>query len=329
MSLAYPLALAALGGCAATAVAVHDFFEGETLVADLIRTRRLARRDIADLDARAAAASERGPVVSLTTIPSRIGHIAMTIKSLLDQTLPPAEIRLNVPEHSRRENCGYEIPGWLAALATVTIVRCQDFGPATKLFPTLTSVPGDTAIVVVDDDRIYPPDFLENLAAHAEAEPDAALGLSGWVVPGDFTDRPTTLRSNLFMLPPAPIRARRIRKPVPIDILQGFSGYLVRPRFFPEMEAMLAHRDAPEAAFFVDDVWISGFCAAPKYAVPAKRAGFQMISRMSFYKASSLARVNRGEGTPETRNNTIVIRHLADRWTVGGHRLAGSRAPAG
>ncbi|WP_306030529.1 hypothetical protein [Stappia sp. MMSF_3263] len=329
MSLVHPLALAALGGCAATAVAVHDFFEGETLVADLIRTRRLARRDIAELDARAAAAPERGPVVTLTTIPSRIGHIAMTIKSLLDQSLPPAEIRLNVPEHSRRENCGYEIPGWLTGLATVTIVRCQDFGPATKLFPTLTRVPEDTAIVVVDDDRIYPPDFLENLAAHATAEPDAAFGLSGWVVPDDFIDRPTTLRSNLFMLPPAPIRARRLRRPVPIDILQGFSGYLVRPRFFPEMEAMLAHRDAPEAAFFVDDVWISGFCAAPKYVAPARRAGFQMISRMSFYKASSLARVNRGEGTPETRNNTIVIRHLADRWTVGGHRPAGSRAPAG
>ena len=120
-----------------------------------------------------------------------------------------------------------------------------------------------------------------------------------------------------------PIRARRLRAPRPIDILQGYSGYLVRPRFFPDMDAMLTHRDAPEAAFFVDDVWISGFCTAPKFVIPARRAGFQQWSRKSLYRTTSLGRINSGDGTPESRNNTIVIRHLADRWTVGGHRLAG------
>ena len=322
MSFVTGLVLAAIGGGAATAIAAHDFFEGETLIADLVRARRLARRDIGELDRKAQAAEARGPVVTLTTIPSRIEHIGMTLKSLLDQSLPPAEIRLNVPHHSRRENRGYEIPEWLSALATVAIVRCEDFGPATKLFPSLTALDADAAIVVVDDDRIYPPDFLKVLASEAEADRDAAIGLSGWVVPADLTDRPTTIRSNLYMQPPAPIRARRLRKRYEIDILQGFSGYLVRPRFFPDMEGMLTHRGAPPAAFYVDDVWISGHCAARKYVVPAARAGFQMITRQSFYRANSLGKVNSGEGTPESRNNTIVIRHMADRWTVGGHRLA-------
>lgn len=325
MSFALPLALSALGGGAATAIFVHDFFEGETLVADLLRTARLARRDLAALDRAVQAGPRSDLIVTLTTIPSRIAHLEMTLKSLLDQSLPPAEIRLNVPHVSRREGCGYEIPDWLSALDTVTIVRCEDVGPATKLFPTLTGVDADTAIVVVDDDRIYPPHFLRDLARAAEETPDAAFGLSGWVVPEDFIDRPTTIRSNLYMEPPAPIRARRLRRRMPIDILQGFSGYLVRPRFFPEMAAMLAHEGAPEAAFFVDDVWISGHCAVAKYVIPAKRAGFQQWSRQSFYKTTSLGLINRGSGGNESRNNSIVIRHLADRWTVGGHRAGEAR----
>lgn len=88
MSLAIPLSLAALGGGLATAIAAHDFFEGETLVADLIRTARLARANLADLDRKAMARTRCDAIVTLTTIPSRIDLIGMTLKSLLDQTTP-------------------------------------------------------------------------------------------------------------------------------------------------------------------------------------------------------------------------------------------------
>ena len=323
MSFALPLALSVLGGTAATAVFIHDFFEGETLLLDIGRTFRLSRMNLQDLDRKARSGTRSDLVVTLTTIPSRIAHLEMTLKSLLDQTMPPAEIRLNIPYLSRREGIEYKIPGWIAALTMVHIVRCEDTGPATKLFPTLQTLAPDTPIVVVDDDRLYPRTFLQDLANAAEANPDAALGLSGWVVPVDFVDRPTTIWSNLNMAPPAPIRARRVRRHAPIDILQGFSGYLVRPRFFPDIEAMLTHAGAPDAAFFVDDVWISGHCAAPKFVIPARRVGFQQWTRKSLYKASSLGLVNRGgAGGDEARNNSIVIRHLADRWTVGGRQLA-------
>lgn len=245
MSLAIPLSLAALGGGLATAIAAHDFFEGETLVADLIRTARLARANLADLDRKAMARTRCDAIVTLTTIPSRIDLIGMTLKSLLDQTTPPARIHLNIPHRSRREDRPYSVPAWLEDLEMVRIVRCDDVGPATKLFPTLADAEDDQAIIVVDDDRIYPPGFVKTLTEAANADPHAAFGLSGWVVPADLTDRPTTIRSNLYLQPPAPVRARRLRKPFEIDILQGFSGYLVRPRFFPRMEAMLTHRDAP------------------------------------------------------------------------------------
>ena len=88
--IALPLAVLAL---AALGLWLHHLFEGEWLPADLWRERRLARLSLAGLDRRWAAAPDRSDiVVTLTTTPSRIGLLAPTLKSLLDQSRPPARI---------------------------------------------------------------------------------------------------------------------------------------------------------------------------------------------------------------------------------------------
>ena len=87
------------------AIRTYNFFEGERLLHDLWYEFHLARTDIAALDRACAAAPERSDIiVSLTTIPSRIGFLADTLKSLLAQTRVPREIRLNLPAFSVREN---------------------------------------------------------------------------------------------------------------------------------------------------------------------------------------------------------------------------------
>ena len=306
---------------AAGGIWLHDFFEGETLLRDIALQRRLSAAPLADLDRKAASAAQHSSaIVSLTSIPSRLDHIATTLKSLLAQDRPPATIHLNLPTVSRREQCEYVVPSWLEDLTMVRIHRCDDLGPATKLLPTLKRVDPDQLIVVVDDDRIYHANLIADLEHHADAEPDTAFGFSGWTVPDDLTDRPTTVWSNLAMRPPAPIRARRLRVPRTVDILQGMSGYAVRPRLFADLDALWRHDDAPPAAFFVDDVWISAHLAGPRKVIPARRANFTPWGKARFYKASSLGLANRGDGDPERRNNTIMIRHFADAWPVGGKR---------
>ena len=65
------------------------------------------------------------------------------------------EIRLNIPERYRR------FPEWDGTLPEVpegvTIARCaQDYGPATKLLPTLQAYAGQPVdILLCDDDRIH------------------------------------------------------------------------------------------------------------------------------------------------------------------------------
>ncbi|HVZ68329.1 MAG TPA: hypothetical protein VG891_02625 [Rhizomicrobium sp.] len=309
--------LAGLLAAAAAGVWVYNFMEGETLIRDLIDEVRLSRTELKVLDRAWAAAPLRSDcVVSMTSLPSRLPFVAATLKSLLRQKRLPARIRLNLPAFSRREQTAYAIPEWLRDLNSVEIVPCEDYGPATKLIPSLVLAP-DTKIVVVDDDRIYPANLIADLEAAADTMPDAAVGFSGWIAPRDLTDRPTTILTNIAMTPPVPIRARRVRKPRAVDMLQGLSGYLVRPKFF-DLAKLTDYAGAPEAAFFVDDVWIGAHCNAPKYVIPARRAGYPGRKRRAFYKQTSLGLVNRGGGDVNKRNNTIMLRHFAGRWKVGG-----------
>ncbi len=253
-------------------------------------------------------------MVSLSTIPSRVPHLADTLKSLLLQTRPPREIRLNLPMFSRRENVAYAIPDWLAALSSVRIVRSDDYGPATKFIPTLLDQPPDQMVVVVDDDRIYPARLLADLEAAARADPDAAFGTIGWIVPRDMVDRPTNF-SNLFPAPPAPLMSTRLRRPREVDILKGRAGYLVRPRFF-DAPMLTDYSTAPPEAFFADDIWLSGLCKVRKFVIPTRHTDFHPRESASLYRMTSLGRID-----SDKRKNTVTLQYFgAASWRVGGPR---------
>lgn len=300
------------------AVSVHDFLEGEHLLADVLDEWRLHRADLAALD-RAWQSSDKtsGVIVTLTSTPSRLPRIGLTVKSLLRQSSLPQRIVVNLPHFSKREQCDYDVPDWLQGLKSVEIHRCEDIGPATKLLPSLNRFPQGTKLLAVDDDRIYHAGMIACLQGAANRHPGCALGMSGWSVPDDLIDRPTTVVSNVLMRSPAPIRATRLSEMREVDILQGMSGYLVRADFF-DMKSILDYGDAPPAAFFVDDVWIAGHCLVPRFVVPASRTNYQSKLWRLFYKSNSLGHLNRGPGGDENRNNSIMLKHLASRWR-GSH----------
>ena len=52
------------------------------------------------------------------------------------------------------------------------------------------------------------------------------------------------------------IRARELRQPEPAAVMTGCGSYLIQPRFFDE--SLWDYSKAPQAAFFMDDIWISG-----------------------------------------------------------------------
>ncbi len=297
---------------------LHHLFEGERLPADLWREWRLSRVPLAELDRRWAAATDRsGIVVTLTSTPSRLPLMGPALKSLLDQTRPPARIVLNLPDFSSREQVAYTVPEDLKTLKSLQIRRCDDLGPGTKLIPSVLNEPPDTPLLVVDDDRIYPRWLVARYETAMTAHPDRALTLSGWIAPPDLTDRMTTIRSNLMMRPPAPIRAPRLRHPRQVDIFQGVMSYLVRPRFFDE-KSFGDFTGEPEATRYVDDVRSSALCKAGIFVIPAPSLSFVPRAQARRLQQSRLGLVNRRPGESHNRNNTIALKHFAERWRIGG-----------
>eukprot|EP01084_Bolivina_argentea_P298821 515002_1 len=107
-------------------------------------------------------------IVTLTTIPERI--ISDTFKKvllrmILNQTVKPYKILLNIPMVYARTNETYIIPDWIYDyMDIIEVNRCEkDMGPVTKLLGGLHKIKDNSLIIVGDDDIIYIDTWIENL----------------------------------------------------------------------------------------------------------------------------------------------------------------------
>ncbi|MFY0627131.1 MAG: hypothetical protein JXR07_12600 [Reichenbachiella sp.] len=254
-------------------------------------------------------------IVSFSTIPSRITEIVPTVKSLLSQKIAPKMIHLYVPQFSFREQVEYEIPEELQGLKCFQIVRVdKDWGPSTKFIPAISDSNDDQNILVVDDDNMYPPSMLKAFEKASKEHPEWILAASGWRVPEDLVDRATTLWTNIKKTPPVPVPTTRVSDYYKIDIVQGYSGFMVKPKFF-DIDELTNYPEEPRAVKFVDDVWVSAHAKAPKYVFPSNRFCYTPFWTESFFKSNSLASINNhGKTRDEDRNNSIAIKYFKEKW---------------
>lgn len=110
-------------------------------------------------------------VVSLTTSPYRIEAMKPTIDCLLHkQSQAPDIIQINLPRVFGRTQIPYpnntELPIWLVNNPKIRINRIErDYGPLTKLYPTLdTETNPNTIIIIVDDDTTYSKYMIEYMS---------------------------------------------------------------------------------------------------------------------------------------------------------------------
>jgi hypothetical protein len=245
----------------------------------------------------------RRVIASLSTVPDRINNLGPTIRSLLTQTRPPDEIVLAIPEFSVREQRPYVVPDYLLRLPRVRILHCpEDWGPATKFIAAvqdeLAAGRQNTLIMVVDDDRVYPRDALETYLHYSEQLPDAALCFRGAAMPStlDWDDAKM-------------IRARDLREPHPVAVITGCGSYLIQPRFFDE--SLWDYSVAPQIAFHIDDIWISGWLSrrgVKRYVVPAS-AMMRSVLRQRWTVS-----LNKIPGRQKLNNETIAF--FRDAWDV-------------
>lgn len=93
-------------------------------------------------------------VISLTTAQQRINKIKPTIESILRQSIQPNKIYLNIPNQLNNK---YILPNWLTKEPSVIINRTKDYGPATKLIPTLEQERDPNTIIITLDNQIFYP----------------------------------------------------------------------------------------------------------------------------------------------------------------------------
>lgn len=140
------------------------------------RATRRALRAVAAFPAVAERAAHGLPcplVVSLTSYPPRFPTLALTLRSLLDQSTRADRTVLWVtPE----EEAG--LPADVLALREhgLEVAQAPNLRSYKKLVPALAAHPGGM-IVTADDDLYYPPDWLSRLVAAARAHPGAIVGL--------------------------------------------------------------------------------------------------------------------------------------------------------
>jgi len=270
----------------------------------VIRKHRWQVRFIRETLATSRKSDDRHVIASLSTVPERIGNLGPTIRSLLRQTRLPDEIVLAVPEFSIREQRPYMVPKYVSRWPRVRVLHCRkDWGPATKFIPIvqeeLAAGHGNTLIMVVDDDRVYPRDALETYLHYSEQLSEAALCFRGAAMPRSRDWRDAKM-----------IYASQLRQPQPAAVITGCGSYLIQPRFFDE--SLWDYSRAPRGAFYMDDIWISGCLNrrdVKRYVVPASA---MMRSVLRQHRTLSLHDVPNGR----QYNNNETIAFFGDIWDV-------------
>lgn len=195
-------------------------------------------------------------VISLTTIPSRVRHLSKVLDSINNQTVLPSKIELNLPAEYYKRSLGKVNRKLIPT--DIDVYDCEDFGPATKILPTLKRYSeSDRQIIYCDDDKIYHKNWIRNLVAASESKPTSAICDDCISVRSIIyryhhpkKDLRYTLKKFLSLGRYHPYRTDKNNQS---DIAQGFGGVLVRPSFFPNTVFSI-----PDVLWSVDDIWLSG-----------------------------------------------------------------------
>lgn len=192
-------------------------------------------------------------VVSFSTTPHRIKDIRPTIQSIFDQNYKPSKIYISIPYVFKRDNISYVIPEWIENDKRLTILRSEDYGPATKLLGALKNVnlPENAIIITFDDDIPYPKNTILQLAYKAFQNPDSAIGLSG---ANPIYDKQGKLSNEK----PDGIDGVHIPD-AKVSILQGFAGIAYRRSFFDDTIYNITQ--APRECINSDDLYLSFYLA--------------------------------------------------------------------
>jgi len=225
-------------------------------------------------------------IVSMTTIPSRIDHIEHTLKSLLvDQSMPVDQLYIVLPQKNwigkakqDEQPIEYNIPDFLQDLIQqderLIILHPQyDYGPVDKMLyalekESLITHGNNTNLIYVDDDVTYDSNLVRTLVRKGIQYPDSVVAFSGCNLRSHFRQIKHKFPRSLYDRHPNLYYATSGTQSLPedeiVDVVQGFTGVLIRPHFFNFEEFLslvenVTDRQHENLIWKSDDYIISGY----------------------------------------------------------------------
>lgn len=183
-------------------------------------------------------------IISLTTIPSRLHVLPIVLKNVVQFAQFIRQIILCIPHYSTRFDTQYRLPRSLQQCISrhsslITLYRCKDYGPATKLLGCLEYYQHvqkhiDCDIMVIDDDRLMRPQCLPRFC-------EALTHYPGYLLCGIF-------RSQVPGTPPVPYGSAGIL--FPKEVLQRTKSDIFD--FHSKMPSMRYVDDVMWKRYFID-----------------------------------------------------------------------------
>ena len=187
-------------------------------------------------------------IISFSTIPTRINDIEPVVKSLVNQSLKPDKIYLNIPKEYKRFNEKLIEPEFLKKeeyKCVEIFYMDKDYGPASKFIGTMLNpaVSENDYIFITDDDVEKKEFWLKTLY-------DKFIAL-----------KQTTICSFVEL---------NLGK----EIIWGYMGYVLRKKMINLKDLLDFFDKIEDECFLVDDHWFTGYCryrSIPIYNIPIKR----------------------------------------------------------
>ncbi len=195
---------------------------------------------------------------TLTTIPSRINNLGDTLQSIVNQSHKFDAVYLNIPYSYTNFDEQFDIPEKYNDFCH--IIRCQDYGPITKLIGALVQENDpDTVIITFDDDYIYPEGLVEKLISKHRQNEECAIGSAGFKL-GSFPFY-ISVTHNQHQLNSRWYSFNVDATGEPVDMIRSSPGVLYVRKFFPprdRLDKLLRYTENKEL-FKHCDLVISGY----------------------------------------------------------------------
>ena len=180
--------------------------------------------------------------ISFSTVPPRISKIEPILDSLVNQSVKPDKIFINVPRKYDRFDNELIIPDFIETkfkdIVEIFYLE-KDYGPATKFIGSFLNdqIKEDDFIVITDDDVLKVKDWLDTLIQFHQDK-----RITGFV-------------------------ERNLGK----EIIWGYLGYIFKKKLINKNELCTFYESVKSECNLVDDHWFTGFChfkKIPIYNIP-------------------------------------------------------------